>query len=283
LQQQNGIGMPQKLEIDHEGISNILKQANVGFLLLGRDEKFETAQCAGSGVLARLGNVFGILTAAHVLDVLPPKGEIGIVRVLGRESQVQKKKLVMDMTDRIAIVSYPYARSGPDLGFLMVPEIDMGWLKAQGMIVDLGIYKERDHGEVYKEVIFGVVDEWTRELDPHRPNTKRLGIMALCGYGEVAKRSTSGLLDTLEFAPDYGADLQPPKSHEGVSGGGLWRVTLVEKDGVLRFGRMQLCGSAFWEHQDPDGAHVVVCHGDRSIFAHLVDKMREKWPACRSE
>jgi hypothetical protein len=51
---------------------------NVGFAILSNDGKVETAFCAGSGTLVSVGDQKGILTAAHVLAMLPDSGDTAI-------------------------------------------------------------------------------------------------------------------------------------------------------------------------------------------------------------
>ena len=96
-------------------ISKEVADFTIGLVKLVARAQVEDAVCAGSGTLATIGNVHGILTAAHVIDELPEAGEVGIV--LYREKTFQKQVIKMENTERIVIRADEYGPVGPDLGF----------------------------------------------------------------------------------------------------------------------------------------------------------------------
>jgi hypothetical protein len=71
--------MPIEVKIPTEKIADEIANYMIGFAKLTVHNRVEDAVCAGSGTLAVVGRVYGVLTAAHVLDVLPEKGEVGLV------------------------------------------------------------------------------------------------------------------------------------------------------------------------------------------------------------
>jgi hypothetical protein len=84
----------------------------IGFAKLTVHNRVEDAVCAGSGTLAVAGRVFGVLTAAHVLDVLPEKGEVGLVSLMGQERQFCKLTIEMSETQRISLRAEDF---GPEI------------------------------------------------------------------------------------------------------------------------------------------------------------------------
>jgi hypothetical protein len=54
-----------KIAIDNSFMQSVCG-CGVGFLRFKRDSKVETATPGGTGTLAKLGKVYGILTAGHV-------------------------------------------------------------------------------------------------------------------------------------------------------------------------------------------------------------------------
>ena len=63
--------MPIQVKLPTEKIANEIASYMIGFSKLTVHNRVEDAVCAGSGTLAVAGRVFGVLTAAHVLGVLP--------------------------------------------------------------------------------------------------------------------------------------------------------------------------------------------------------------------
>ncbi len=51
---------------------------SVGFLRFTKGEKAEIAEPMGTGTFVKIGRIYGILTAAHVLDKLDPQSTVGL-------------------------------------------------------------------------------------------------------------------------------------------------------------------------------------------------------------
>jgi hypothetical protein len=77
----------------------------VGFLRFGVEDKRETAGPAGTGTFVKLGNVCGILTAAHVLRPMRSNETVGLVRFPRIQPVLQNYRLNLDHTERIEIWS----------------------------------------------------------------------------------------------------------------------------------------------------------------------------------
>jgi len=65
-----------------------------------------------------------------------------------------------------------------------------------------------------------------------------------------------------------------PSSFAGVSGGGLWQITLRMKGTEIVWkGERRFRGVAFWQTPLPEDRIAIRCHGPRSIF----EKAWEAW------
>ena len=93
---------------------------SVGFLRFKRDGKTETAAPAGTGTFAKLGKVYGILTAGHVLQPMGINEVVGLVRFPGVQPPLQNFRLNLSHTERIVMWNGKDC-DAPDIAFLKFP------------------------------------------------------------------------------------------------------------------------------------------------------------------
>jgi hypothetical protein len=99
-----------------------LANFSIGFCRFTTSGRVEDATSAGSGTLARIGPVGGVLTAGHVLRNLPTKGRVGLVRFRQhRTTALQTFTIDMQYVDQLTIWSGEESEAGPDIGFLRLP------------------------------------------------------------------------------------------------------------------------------------------------------------------
>jgi hypothetical protein len=110
--------MERIVTIPTAGVSNAMAAYTIGFVKLEVHNNVEDAIGSGSGTLVSVGNVRGILTAAHVLDNLPDRGTVGIVEYQGESVHYRKRTIEMADTTRILLRGDAFGPDGPDLGFL---------------------------------------------------------------------------------------------------------------------------------------------------------------------
>jgi hypothetical protein len=126
-------------------------------------DRVEDASCAGSGTLVTVGRLDGLLTAAHVLNALPKSGDVGVVLYKGES--LQKQVIKIQDTNRVTICGKNFGPNGPDLGFLRLPEENIGWLKATSTFYNLS--KRRDQVLIKQAPAPNYVDavvEWSISL-----------------------------------------------------------------------------------------------------------------------
>jgi hypothetical protein len=121
-----GLGM-REVKLPTAQFSAAIASFTVGFVKLSVRDRVEHADCAGSGTLVSIGRVRGVLTAAHVLEHLPDKGEVAIVEFLGETIHYRKRVIDMAGAKKIKIGGEACAPDGPDLGFVRLPEESLGW------------------------------------------------------------------------------------------------------------------------------------------------------------
>ncbi|BCH26115.1 hypothetical protein [Mesorhizobium sp. L-8-3] len=240
---------------------------------------YEEGIPAGTGTLAKVGSIHGVLTAAHVLDELPKHGKVGIVRITNRPDQPQKLKIDMELTDRLLIGIAPFNKqSGPDLGFLKLHGDVVGWLGAKGgnffnLEKRAEIIPSRPESQPYYDALIGIVAERTQTLPDTLKDATLLEIQALFASGVARERKTDGF-DLLEFETFLPPEKQP-NSYQGTSGGGLWRLYLDPDEQQIR--DRALIGVAFYESK-LDGGMTLTCHGPKSIYSDMIARIRAHWP-----
>src|SRR5262249_25386798 len=115
---------------------------SVGFLRFRKDDKGnEVAIPVGTGTFAKMGRVYGIVTAGHVLEPLK-EGVVGLVRFPSIEPALQNFRLDLGHTERIMVWN---GKDGdaPDLAFLKIPELDARKLEAMGAVFyNLGLERK---------------------------------------------------------------------------------------------------------------------------------------------
>src|SRR5882762_7621134 len=112
------------------GIGNAVAAYTIGFVKLEVHDRVEDAVGAASGTLVAVGKVYGILTAAHVLDNRPDQGSVGIVEYRGESVHYRKQTIDMAGATKIVLRDAAFGADGPDLGFLRLPADSVGWLAA---------------------------------------------------------------------------------------------------------------------------------------------------------
>lgn len=157
----------------------------VGFAKLEKED----AQLAGSGTLIEAEGFFGILTAHHVIEEFPSRGEIGLILPTRFESQLLGSFSVnMNSSRKIAVARGKTDSEGPDLGLLILsPEKDVGTIKAKKTFYNLS--KRRDMIlsspppiEMGAWGLSGIAHEWTEDAPPER-GFKRVKIFrGMCGF-----------------------------------------------------------------------------------------------------
>jgi hypothetical protein len=257
-------------QIGHDVIKRIgrhLVNSSIGFVKLEQPPQGKTASLAGSGTLVKAGDTYAILTAHHVVAELPKKGPLGLVMFGYRAPftvEAQDLKLVK-------IARGPIDRDGPDIGAVILsPEI-AGSLAAKKSFLDLNMHRDRmllsppdiDDG-VW--ILLGFVAERTTEEASTGGYDVLMKFVEFALAGDVNPPFESGGHDYFDLIVGF-SDPGVPRDFKGMSGGGLWQVSLKrDATGQLTHKQAFLSGVPFYQEPVAGNRSLVRCHGRRSIY-----------------
>lgn len=241
----------------------------VGFVLLSGRERQE-ATLGGSGTLIQADGKFGILTADHVLTNLPTQGEIGLVLPRMNTPKLDRHILDAGHLTYVRIGQASFSASGPDIGFVRLPEREARRLEVNKMFYGLS-NRRSDMLQKPKPTndggwfLSGMVHEWTEEHAGEVGYHAVKQFRGTFGAGVVSQESRDDRFDYLKFEARFGDRYEGPTNYQGTSGGGLWQVALTERDGALVIRDVLLSGVAFYQTLVPTGFDIS-CHGRSSVY-----------------
>jgi hypothetical protein len=240
-----------------------------------RDDKAETFQPLGTGVLIRRKNRFGILTARHCLHAFRPEVQIGasgrdtlslVLRggrsLVVRPSEAFEHPLVMPRSEEF----------GPDLTFVeILPGERLSSLGAIGSFWSLDQDPDKiteDFGKVGTAVAsigFPCCDYRTEITGNDIHHTLRhMAFLGAIGEGSVVIHDG---WDYLESTVDYTGKGELPQSFGGVSGGPVWGMQLKKvKDDSFEITQSALVGISFYQTALVDKKRSVRSHFINSIY-----------------
>src|ERR1043166_8430517 len=186
--------LERQFRISTDTISKENALYTIGFAELSTLGNVEDAVCAGSGSLVTIGPLYGILTAAHVLNALSKTGPVGIVSHADDASKFQKQVITMEHTEPLVMNGNAHDQRGPDLGFLRLPEEGIGWLKAKNSFYNLSkrrqdVLANKDPAPSHVYSAIGMIHEFTRDAPDERRRVRRKVFTAIfCNANIVAVR-----------------------------------------------------------------------------------------------
>jgi hypothetical protein len=256
----------------HEQIAdaslNKVKHFTVGFGRAG-----ETPAAKGSGVLVRHGELHGILTCAHVNDVLRElKRPIGLVR-LNRGTTEQFGTLNMDEVYSYVEGEEPWVPGSEDLAFIHLPPHLVGNIEKDCVFLDTEknfTKPEPDDCSSLIQVhsVFGLIEQFTGATTRQngRATTLLKGVLTSGNLSDFGASTA-----TLECFQENLRDL--PGSFGGMSGGGLWRVYVRKcDDGSYEAEHHRLIGIA--SREDKGSPPQIMCQGMGRLEAMLEGVLR---------
>ncbi|TGP55778.1 hypothetical protein EN868_11690 [Mesorhizobium sp. M2D.F.Ca.ET.225.01.1.1] len=229
----------------------------------------------GSGTLMRMpGDVYGILTAAHVLDELPDEGMIGYLTFTRQDSR-QQTKIDVQLTDKTYAPGWQPGIPVPDIGFLEIKDkAVIETIRARGCsFFDFGRDRQVESDKVgVAYYATGVVNATRVEILETAGTPKITGYTAMAGYCPAVDKLMVGDCKVLSVMVDTN---DPPETYGGVSGGGLW--LFLAPDGDAKRAQRFFIGVLFFESdQDANGNRVLHAHSladiDRLLLPHFQEK-----------
>ncbi|NPV20376.1 hypothetical protein [Bradyrhizobium aeschynomenes] len=259
---------------------------SVGFLKFGREGNHETATPMGTGTFVKLGKLYGILTAGHVLNELEPIETVGLVRFPSIRPALQNRRLNLAHTNRVVDWNGKEC-DGPDLAFVSIPEVDARDLEAKGAIFyNLGLPREfkawtEGHRMATCYALVGVVGEWTEDGAAALLSGKKIDVGGLFGSAKTVRPFEEDGKDLVEIEVSYETGPRVPKSYGGVSGGALWELHVeLDPAGKVVAVNKKLHGVAFRQSGDKKR---VTANGASLVDALVKNKIIPGWPESNSK
>jgi len=266
--------VPQELR---EEIAKYISDFTVGFVKF-RDTDFDQeGELGGSGTLVQIDDVYGVLTAYHVLKNLPDTGDIGLILPTRSQPQLHASKIKGEVVQKIKVAHGKNAAEGPDIGLLLLPPVEAGWLKAIKSFYNLRRRREKvlTSPQDYRDGIWfvsGFAGAQTSEEPAQGGFAKVKVFRGDIGAAGVNREFSIDDFDYFDFEVRYGGINQAPESFKGYSGGGLWQAPLIRgEDGELRAKEIILSGVAFYETGRSDNRNFIRCHGRRSVYKQAIE------------
>jgi len=242
------------------------------------DRENEHPILIGSGTFVTIQGVQGILTAYHVAHQL----EFGCLLGLILFSNEHRHTIEFQHLEIINIAKGTNDSDGPDLSFIVLPSKKVSEIKPYKHFIDLAVDREimlNNPPEVHGGIWFlcGAVGEKTREEKSSRGLGQVLSLEGTCSAVGADRFYTQDGFDYIESDVEYGKGINLPDTFGGMSGGGLWQVT-VKKYSSGRFEPVGyfLSGVAFYQSEIRDSKRFIKCHGRESLYKNIYSKVANK-------
>jgi hypothetical protein len=258
-----------------ESVVHDIANYTIGFLKVLETPTGVDADLLGSGVLVSVGSKRAILTADHVVDVLPKSGRIGLV--LGRTTQPYT-------IDTGGIVCVRIGRghsesSGPDLAAIVLAPQIAGAIAAKKLFFNLQTHAERVLNgplELRDGAWFaqGFLQERTTVLpDPAEEGLTKY-FYNFTGVGGPDTVQTADDYDYFDYPVSPVDRIEAPVKWGGMSGGGVWQVP-IKNEGLLTHGPVSLAGLMFYQYPTTETQCGIKAHGPRSVYGKALQAIRE--------
>ena len=263
---------PELIEDACQRISNF----SIGFVRPGLGTG-EIAELGGSGTLVRVGGTYGVLTAAHVLAHLRESDTIGLLYAGTNQPLIQRATIPRYATRSVTLQTGCRAEDGPDLGLLVLADVDVGPLLARKSFYQLSADYVLPAPRALTEGLWflcGFAGEGTTARGPERGFNQIVTFEGGIGRGWVETEYVTGEFDYLDFEAGYGGQNGPPTDFGGYSGAGLWQVPVKRNaNRDLEVGSTILSGVAFYQEPRVGDRRIIKCHGRRSIYVGMVEEV----------
>jgi hypothetical protein len=238
----------------------------------------EKAIHIGAGTFVTIGEIYGILTATHVSDEISAQNRLGLVAA--REGDVHHFEVDRSTLSIIPLASRNSDELGPDVSFIVLSDWEkIETLKANKLFYNLDKEQEAlltnppplDAGIWFA---CGTPEESVSMELSQAGFDRVISLGGYCGIGGVDKTFENNGYDYYECPIESNPDGKAPSDYKGMSGGSLWQITILrseEKD--LIPSHVFLIGVIFYQGIRSSGVRFLRCHGQRSIYRQLVDRV----------
>jgi hypothetical protein len=246
-----------------EAATRELANFNVGFLRVENTPQGLDAVLLGSGTLVSIGAIRAVLTAHHVVSILPTTGRLGLI--LG--PTLQQNTVDTQGLTYLKIARGTIDSDGPDLGAIVFAPSIASSIAAQKTFYNLQLRRNQmlsTPPDLHDGFWFvnGFIDEMTVKERGRDGYELIKGFYNLSGAGGPEETTMVDEHDYFAFPVSYDRQSWTPKSFGGMSGGGLWQVPLMrDAEGKIRHKTPLLSGIVFYQEVTTETSCNIKCHG----------------------
>jgi hypothetical protein len=230
----------------------------------------------GSGTLVSFGNVRGILTCRHVIELgLKSLSAVEVMSVTNNSKQNRPRRITVN-PDQAVRIGPGLTKDAQDLAFLPLDLAAVGVLGAASSFVNGDLMGEDcqigepqfDHRI---DCVYGTFEELNSKSKISQDRMRISGVVHRT-QGAVTQVEMADDFDYAFFLPgNVGEHTQLPERFNGTSGGGLWSFYIRgDSEHVSR----RLVGVAFYQTDELPSR--IKCHGPKSIYKMLKTKIFAK-------
>lgn len=235
----------------------------------------------GSGTLIIVNGYHSILTAEHVIAELKGKEHLGLLtsyRGHYHRYTFEKNHLSIHRIARGQIDS-----EGPDIGLIILPQENIGGLKAEKSFFNIDGQCDRFINKGFMPIdrgfwfTLGFPGAFESNIKPNHGFAEIKGYKGLCGISGIHKEYENHGYDYLEMSIEYESHNQNlPKNFGGVSGGGIWQVPLNRNSqGKIEQDEYILSGVIFYQTQLEKNHRILRGHGRKTIYYKIPEYMNQ--------
>jgi hypothetical protein len=264
-----------------EAAARDIIQYAIGFVRVASTARGQDAVLLGSGTLVSVRSKHAVLTAHHVMSILPRAGRLGIVI----ESATQHYTIDVQGLDYIPIECGKTDADGPDLAAVLLAPPIASSIAAKKTFYNLDLRREQMlhsppalHDGLW--FVNGFVDEYT-VVEPGTGRYELIkGFYNVTGAGGPEEPIMVGDHDYFTFPVGFSERSIAPKSFGGMSGGGLWQVPIVrDAQGQIEHDIPLLSGVVFYQVPTTDAYCGVKSHGRQSVYRVAYDAIAHAFTA----
>jgi len=257
-----------------EGVVRELSAFSIGFARVVETANRPRVDLLGSGTLVTAGRKQAILTAHHVVQVLPRVGRLGLLLWSSDHPTT---------VDCAGLGFLEIARGvddsvGPDLGAVVLSAPIASAIAAQKSFYNLdnrrdGVLNRPPQDNEGFWIANGFIDERTTEHRGEGIVSKRFFNLSAAGGAE--RQPDVDQFDYYQYPVSIEGREYSPRSFGGMSGGGLWQIPLAREGNGSVVSRTPLfSGLVFYQVPTTSSECGVRCHGRRSIYEIAYEAIR---------
>ena len=127
-----------------------------------------------------------------------------------------------------------------------------------------------NHQELLKKKDLWIIAGAVSELTKLELKEERIIIAQMCYAGDTPKLYDVENYDYYEMKAEYKPNTMTPDTFKGMSGGGLWKLRIAEKNGLLELVEYpKLVGINYYEGDRIDDVRIVRGHGPKTIYTEV--------------